>query len=130
MSDQAIFTLKDLGINDDEVKKTNVSDLLTVFQRRLGHFLSFMMTFHPYQADSNCKNSYMTCRDCVKLPFDVDGIDTSIDAKILKITHYLLVHLAALGNGRKPDIGTLKKDRGDIISECCAKPLRKQIYIM
>ena len=29
--------------------------------------------------------------------------------------------MAALDNGRKPDIDTLKKDRGDIFSECCAE---------
>ena len=29
--------------------------------------------------------------------------------------------MEALDNGIKPDIGTLKKYRGDIFSECCAK---------
>ena len=29
--------------------------------------------------------------------------------------------MAALENGRKPDIGTLNKDRGDIFSEYCVE---------
>ena len=32
--------------------------------------------------------------------------------------------MAALDNGRKPDIGTLKKDRSDIFSECYAKSFK------
>ena len=56
----------------------------------------------------------MTCRDCIKLPLDVDGIYASIDTQILKSPHNILVHLADLDYGRKPDIGTLKKFRGDI----------------
>ena len=38
---------------------------------------------------------------------------------MLKTPHDLLFHLADLENGRNPDIGTLKKDRGDIFSEFC-----------
>ena len=55
--------------------------------------------------------------DCVKLPLYVYGIDDSIETKILKTPHILLVHLAALESGRNTDIGTLNKDRGDIFSE-------------
>ena len=51
----------------------------------------------------------------------VNGIDTIIDTQVLKFTHILLVHLATLDNGRNPDIGTLKKDRGEIFSECCTE---------
>ena len=47
VSDQAVFILNDSIINDEEVKKTNVSDPLTADQRRSVRFLSFMMTFHP-----------------------------------------------------------------------------------
>ena len=72
-------------------------------------FLSFMMMVHPEQADTNCNHSLMTCRTCVQIPLDVDMIDSSIDDKILKTPHIILVHLAALGNGRKSDIDTLKK---------------------
>ena len=32
-----------------------------------------------------------------------------------------------LDNGRNPDIGTLKKERGDIFSECCAERFQKKI---
>ena len=66
----------------------------------------------------------MTCRACIKLPLDVDGIDASIDTHMLEIPHILLFHSAALDNGRKLDIGTLKKDRGDIFSECCAESFK------
>ena len=40
---------------------------------------------------------------------------------MLENPHIIIVHLAALDNGRKPDIGTLKKDRGDIFLEFCAE---------
>ena len=125
VSDQDVFILKDSGLHYEEGKKINVSDLLTAAQRRSGRFLSFMMTVHPYQADPNFDYSCMTCRACVQLPLDVDGIDASIDTQILKPPHILLVHLAALDNDRKPGIGALKKDRGEIFSECCAKSFKE-----
>ena len=78
-----------------------------------------MMTVHPDQAYTNCNYSHMTCRAHVQLPLVVDEIGASIDTKILKKPHDLLVHLADLDNERKPDIGTLKKDRGEIFSEFC-----------
>ena len=121
VSDQAIFILKDPGLHDDEGNKTNVRYPLKEGHRRSGRFLSFMTKVHLDQADPKCNYSCMTCRDCVQLPLDVDGIDTSIDNQMLKPPHDLLVHLAALENGIKPDIGTLKKDIGDIFSECCTE---------
>ena len=86
-----------------------------------------MMTVQPDQADPKCNYSYMTFRACVQLPLDVDEIDSSIDTQIMKTTHDLLVHLAALDDGRNPDIGTLKKYRGDIFSECCAENFRTKL---
>ena len=77
-------------------------------------FLSFMITVHLDQADTNCNCIHVTCRACIQIPLDIDGIDSSIDTHMLVKTHILLVHLANLDNGRKPDIGTLKKGRGDI----------------
>ena len=68
-----------------------------------------MMTFHPYQADPKCIHSCMTCRACIQLPLDVDGVNSSIDTQILKTPRDGLVHLAALENGINPDIGTLKR---------------------
>ena len=53
VSDQAVFILKDSGCHDERGKKTNVSDLLTTTPRRSGIFLSFMMTVHPYQDDTD-----------------------------------------------------------------------------
>ena len=70
----------------------------------------------------------MACRACIKLPLDVDGIDAIIDTQMLKI-HILLVNLAALDNGRKPDIGTLKKDRCDIFLECCAEIFKAKFLL-
>ena len=64
---------------------------------------------------------------CVKLPLYLDGMDASIDTQILKTPHHLLVYLAALENGRKTDIGTLKKDRGDIFSEYCADSFKGKV---
>ena len=69
----------------------------------------------------------MTCRACIKLPLDVYGIDASIDSNMQK-TPFLSIHLAPWANGRKPDIGTLKKDRGDIFPECCSESF-KEIFL-
>ena len=85
VSDQAVFILKDSFLHDEEGKKTNLSDPLTTAQRGSGHFFfPFMMTVHPYQADPKCNYMSMTCRACVQLPLDVDGIDASIDNQMLK----------------------------------------------
>ena len=62
----------------------------------------------------------MNFRACVQPPLDVNGIDSSIDTKMLKTPHDLLVEFTALENGRKPYIGTLKKDRGKTFLEGCA----------
>ena len=79
---------------------------------------------HPDQAVPNFSHSRMNCTDCIQLPLDVDGIDASINTHMLK-KYILLVHLAALDNGRNPDSGTLKKDRGDIFLECFAERFKE-----
>ena len=58
----------------------------------------------------------MTCRSYVLLPLDLDGVYSSIDNQMLKTPHYLIVHLVALDNVIKPDIGPLKKDKSGIFS--------------
>ena len=68
----------------------------------------------------------MTCRACIQLLLDLYGIDASIDTHMLENLHIILVHFAALDNGRNPDIGTLKKYRGDIFSEFCAKIFKEK----
>ena len=83
-----------------------------------------MMAVHPYQADPKFKQIRMSCRACVQLLLDVDEIDASINNQILKTPHDLLFHLAALGNGRNPEIGTLKKEKGDIFSEICTESFK------
>ena len=45
------------------------------------------MMVHPYQSDTKYKRIHTTCRARVKLPLDVDGIDSSIDTQILKTPH-------------------------------------------
>ena len=87
MSDQSIFNLKELGIHDEEGNNINISDPLTASQRRSGRFVSFMMMVYPHNNDPNCNHSHMTCRACVQLPLDVDGIYASIDTKFLKKTY-------------------------------------------
>ena len=72
----------------------------------------------------------MTCRDCIQLPLNLYGIDSSIDNQMMKSPHDLLVHLVSLYNVINPDIGTLKKDRGDIFSECCAESFKRNPYVM
>ena len=121
VSDQAVFTLKDLGLYVKEGNKTNLK-----YQEE-GFFSFFMMTVHPDQADPNFNYSRITCRTCVQLPLYVYGIDASIDTQIMEKPHILLVHFATLDNGRKPDIVTLKKNRGDIFSECCAERFKEKI---
>ena len=83
-----------------------------------------MITVHPYQADTNCKHISMTCRACVKLPLDVDGIDARIDTQMMKPLHILLIYLGALENERNPNMGTINEDKGDIFSECCTKSFK------
>ena len=83
-----------------------------------------MMTVHTDQADPKCKHSHMTCRVCFQLPLDVYGVDASIDTQIIKNSHIILVHLVDLDNERKPYIGTGKKERGEIFSECCTKSFK------
>ena len=83
-----------------------------------------MMTAHPDQVDPKYKHNCMICRSCVKLPQDVNNIDASIDTQIMIPLHILLFHVADLDNGQKPDIGTLKKYRGDIFSECCTESFK------
>ena len=70
------------------------SDPLPAGQRRSGNFEYFIMTVHLDQADRKYKHSRMTCRACVQLLFDEDGIDASINTKMLKTPHDLLFHLA------------------------------------
>ena len=74
---------------------------------------------HLYQAHPKYKYSCMTFRECIQLPLQVYGIDAIIDTQMLKTHHIILVHLVDLGNGRKPYIGTLKKEMGYIFSEFC-----------
>ena len=73
-----------------------------------------MITVHPDQANPKCKHIRMICRACFQLQIYLDGIDASIDTKMLKTPHIILVHLVALENGRNPGIDTIDKDRGDI----------------
>ena len=91
-----------------------------------GGFFSFMVLVHPDQADPNYKHSRMTCRAFVQLPIDEDEIDAIINIQILKNRHDLLVHLAALDNGIMPETGRLKKEKGDIFSECCTKSFKEK----
>ena len=112
--DQAVLILKYLGLHDEQGKKINISDLLTKTQRRSGHFLSFMMTVHSYQADPKSKHIRMTCRECVQLPLDLYAIGPFIDTQTMKAPHDLILHLEALYYGIKPYIFTFKKKRGDI----------------
>ena len=100
VSDQAIFTLKYLGLHYELGKKTNVSELLTATYNKSCRFLLFMTTVHLDQADPNCKHSCMIFWACVQLLLGVYGRDDIIDTQTIKISHNLLVHLAALHYGR------------------------------
>ena len=84
------------------------------------------MTVHQEQAEPKYKNSCMTCRAYVQIPLYVDGLYDSPNTQILKNPQIILVHLAALENGRKSDIFTLKKERGGIFSECGTKIFKEK----
>ena len=86
-----------------------------------------MMKVHPYQDYKKYKHSHMTCRACVKLSLYIYGIGSSIDAKMLIQSHDSLVHLEDLEYERNTDIGTLKKERGDIFSYCCTKNFKEKL---
>ena len=126
-SDQSDFTLKDKGLHDEEGKNINTSEPITAAQRRPGNFVLFMMTVRPYHAVPNCKYSRMTCRSCVQLLLNVNGIDTSINTHMVKLPHDLIVYLEDLENGRNPDIGTLKKEKGEIFSECYTESFKAKL---
>ena len=66
------------------------------------------MTVKPGQTDPKFNHSRMNCRDFIWVPLDIYGIYASIDNQMLKTPHNILVHLAALDNGRNSDIGKLK----------------------
>ena len=82
--DQAVFTLKYLGLHDKEGKKINISDPLTLTQRRSGFFLLFIMMVHPEQADTKFKNIHMAFMDGFQVGLDVYGIYDIIDTQIIK----------------------------------------------
>ena len=84
-----------------------------------------MIMVHPEQDDPNCKHGCMTCRSCIQLPLYLNWVDDSINTQTLETSHDLLSHLAALDNGRNPEIGTLKKEKGDISSECCIESFKE-----
>ena len=44
----------------------------------------------------------------------------------MKKPHDLLSHLVALENGINLDIGTFKKEKGDIFSECCTESFKEE----
>ena len=51
-SDQAVFTLKDSGLHDEEGKKINISDLITASQRQSCSFIiGGIVTHHSFSTD-------------------------------------------------------------------------------
>ena len=102
VSDQSVFALKCLALNDGEGKKNQHKKPAHSRLEAIRLVVSLMVMVHPYQIDQKCKHSRMTCRACVQLPLDVDEIDASINIQRLKTLRDLLVHLADLENRRKP----------------------------
>ena len=84
------------------------------------------MKVHPEQAYPNYKHSCMTWRDYVQLPLYVDEIDAIINTQVMKNPNDILFHLVALYNGINLDIGTLKKEKGDIFSEFCTESFKSK----
>ena len=63
----------------------------------------------------------------VQIPLDVDGIDDIMYTQILKNPHNMLFHLLDLEYGRKPDTGTINKERGDIFKEWCTESFKANL---
>ena len=68
----------------------------------------------------------MACRACVQILLYVDGIYAGINNQMPKTPHDLIVHLADFDNGRNPEIGTIKKEKGYIFSECCTESFKEK----
>ena len=83
-----------------------------------------MMTVQPDQDDQNFNNNRMTCKAHVKLPLDVDRLDDRIDTQMQKKSQDIIVHLDYLEYRINQDIGTPKKWRGGIFSECCTESFK------
>ena len=102
VTDQTVFTLEYFGLNDWEGEEKN---------KRPAHIkpeaIRYFLVVNDDQDDPKCKHSSMTCRACVKLTLDVDGIDAIIDTQILNTPQDLLVNLVNLDHRKKLDTGTL-----------------------
>ena len=113
VSDQDVFTLKDSGLHDEKGKNHYKRPAHSSPEATRSVWL-YTMTAHPDQADPKFKHNPMTLRECAQFQLYADGIDAIIDNKMLKTLHIIIFHLAALENGRNPDISTLKEDRGEL----------------
>ena len=129
MSDQAVFTLKYLGLNYEEGKKINTSDPLTVEQRQSCHFVLFMMMVHPDQADTKYNNSCMTCSDCVQLLLDINEIDAIIDTQMIQtlILFYSSWQIWTMG---EIQIFSHSRKRGETYFLNSALKIKKNTYII
>ena len=78
-------------------------------QRQTGNYLSFVVIFFLYKANSKRTCKCINSRLCVTLPLDENGVYSSINSQIPNAPCNLLVHLSDLDNGINPNIGALKK---------------------
>ena len=74
-----------------------------------------MMKVYPDQADPKYKHSHS----------HMTIIEFSIDTLMLKNHHDLLVQLASVDHRKNPYLGTPKKERRGLFSECCTKILKR-----
>ena len=110
------FFLNRNGNSCFQSNKTNIKNPLAAVQRQLSCIFYFIVMFFPYQDDPKCEYSCVTYRAYVQSPLDTNGINASIYNQMLNNANVILVHLLALGYGRKPDICTLKKYKGCVFS--------------
>ena len=111
VSIQEIFVLTDAGLNYAEGEKITIGDPLSEGQRRTGRLLFFTITVYLYKSISKRTYRRMPSRDRVKLPLYIDGIYARIETNILKNSLDILVQLACLESGQKPDILVFSEKR-------------------
>ena len=82
VSDNDIFVLTCVGLNNRKVINTTIGNPIKESQRRTCHFLLLIIAVQIDQSEPKFKYRQMNCRDCVQLQSYENGIDARIYDKI------------------------------------------------
>ena len=118
MSNQAVSVLSNVELREKERGGITTGDPLKANQIKSDRFLYFIIMVSPDQEYPKNKYIHMYGRKYLQPPLYTVGIDDIINNQIINTHHEILVHLADLSKKRKPEIGNIKKERGDVFSEC------------